>query len=106
MAATETKEKNKGVGDGVRSISRIKSSSRHEVTIPIPVFRCSDFGGVTDWKSLALKDKKESSDEECSTSGSEEKEYAHGGIETFKKLFNKRRVDCKNNSNAKEFQKS
>ncbi|GKA54808.1 hypothetical protein Tco_0753757 [Tanacetum coccineum] len=34
----------------VRSISRIKSSSRHEVTIPNPVFRCSEFGGVTDWK--------------------------------------------------------
>ncbi|GJW95652.1 hypothetical protein Tco_0175324 [Tanacetum coccineum] len=32
-----------------RSISRIKSSSRHEVTIPNPVFRCSEFGGVTDW---------------------------------------------------------
>ncbi|GKF26246.1 hypothetical protein Tco_0082140, partial [Tanacetum coccineum] len=30
-----------------RSISRIKSSSRHEVTIPNPVFRCSEFGGVT-----------------------------------------------------------
>ncbi|GKA92986.1 hypothetical protein Tco_0814972, partial [Tanacetum coccineum] len=33
----------------MRSISRIKSSSRHEVTIPNPVFRCSEFGGVTDW---------------------------------------------------------
>ncbi|GJU91955.1 hypothetical protein Tco_1304378 [Tanacetum coccineum] len=32
-----------------RSISRIKSSLRHEVTIPNPVFRCSEFGGVTDW---------------------------------------------------------
>ncbi|GKA15418.1 hypothetical protein Tco_0695165, partial [Tanacetum coccineum] len=31
-----------------RFISRIKSSSRHEVTIPNPVFRCSEFGGVTD----------------------------------------------------------
>ncbi|GJY12795.1 putative reverse transcriptase domain-containing protein, partial [Tanacetum coccineum] len=30
-----------------RSISRIKPSSRHEVTIPNPVFRCSEFGGVT-----------------------------------------------------------
>ncbi|GJZ71448.1 hypothetical protein Tco_0635299, partial [Tanacetum coccineum] len=30
-----------------RSISRIKSSSCHEVTIPNPVFRCSEFGGVT-----------------------------------------------------------
>ncbi|GJV16155.1 hypothetical protein Tco_1361478 [Tanacetum coccineum] len=33
----------------LRSISRIKSSSRHEVTIPNQVFRCSEFGGVTDW---------------------------------------------------------
>ncbi|GJT84869.1 hypothetical protein Tco_1066586 [Tanacetum coccineum] len=30
-----------------RSVSRIKSSSRHEVTIPNLVFRCSEFGGVT-----------------------------------------------------------
>ncbi|GJU45171.1 hypothetical protein Tco_1202437 [Tanacetum coccineum] len=28
-----------------RSISRIKSSSRHEVTIPDPVFRCSEIWG-------------------------------------------------------------
>ncbi|GJT12631.1 hypothetical protein Tco_0859673, partial [Tanacetum coccineum] len=28
-----------------RSISRIKSSSRHEVTIPNPVFRCSEIWG-------------------------------------------------------------
>ncbi|GKF79360.1 hypothetical protein Tco_0234928, partial [Tanacetum coccineum] len=31
--------------------SRIKSSSRHEVTIPNPVFRCSEFGGVADGKA-------------------------------------------------------
>ncbi|GJW50043.1 hypothetical protein Tco_0091394 [Tanacetum coccineum] len=31
----------------LRSISRIKSSSRHEVIIPNLVFRCSEFGGVT-----------------------------------------------------------
>ncbi|GJT33120.1 putative reverse transcriptase domain-containing protein [Tanacetum coccineum] len=30
-----------------RSISRIKSSLRHEVTIPNPVFCCSEFRGVT-----------------------------------------------------------
>ncbi|GJQ92913.1 hypothetical protein Tco_0004052 [Tanacetum coccineum] len=29
-------------------IPRIKSSSHHEVTIPNLVFRCSEFGGVTD----------------------------------------------------------
>ncbi|GJW19788.1 hypothetical protein Tco_0027224 [Tanacetum coccineum] len=31
-----------------RSISRIKSSSRHEVTIPNPVFRCSEIWGEKD----------------------------------------------------------
>ncbi|GKA92086.1 trichome birefringence-like protein 3 [Tanacetum coccineum] len=41
-------------------------------------------------KSLALKAKKESSDEECSTSGSEDEEYAVA-VTDFKKLF-KRRV--------------
>ncbi|GJW44536.1 retrovirus-related pol polyprotein from transposon TNT 1-94 [Tanacetum coccineum] len=42
-------------------------------------------------KSLALKAKKESSDEECSTSGSEDEEYAMA-VRDFKKFF-KRRVD-------------
>ncbi|GKG06097.1 hypothetical protein Tco_0326183, partial [Tanacetum coccineum] len=37
-------------------------------------------------KSLALKDKKESSDEECSTFGSEDEEYAMA-IRDFKKFF-------------------
>ncbi|GJY78699.1 hypothetical protein Tco_0484500 [Tanacetum coccineum] len=41
-------------------------------------------------KSLALKAKKESSDEECSTSGSEDEEYAMA-VRDFKKFF-KRRV--------------
>ncbi|GKG38639.1 hypothetical protein Tco_0460351, partial [Tanacetum coccineum] len=41
-------------------------------------------------KSLVLKAKKESSDEECSTSGSEDEEYAMA-VRDFKKLF-KRRV--------------
>ncbi|GJR92136.1 hypothetical protein Tco_0264310 [Tanacetum coccineum] len=42
-------------------------------------------------KSLALKAKKESSDEECSTSGSEDEEYAMA-VRDFKKFF-KRRVN-------------
>nr|GEW96778.1 transposase, Ptta/En/Spm, transposase, Tnp1/En/Spm-like protein [Tanacetum cinerariifolium] len=41
-------------------------------------------------KSLALKAKKESTDEECSTSGSEDEEYHV--VRDFKKFF-KRRVD-------------
>ncbi|GJW75333.1 zf-CCHC domain-containing protein [Tanacetum coccineum] len=40
-------------------------------------------------KSLALKDKKESSDEECSTSESEDKEYAMA-VRDFKKFFKRR----------------
>ncbi|GKF86630.1 hypothetical protein Tco_0254457, partial [Tanacetum coccineum] len=43
-------------------------------------------------KSLALKDKKESSDEECLTSRSEYEEYAIA--ERDFKLFFKRRVVC------------
>ncbi|GKE56580.1 hypothetical protein Tco_1495765, partial [Tanacetum coccineum] len=40
-------------------------------------------------KSLALKAKKESSDEECSTSGSKDEEYAMA-VRDFKKFFNRR----------------
>ncbi|GKA36975.1 hypothetical protein Tco_0723540 [Tanacetum coccineum] len=40
-------------------------------------------------KSLALKDKKESSNEECSTSGSEDEEYAMA-VRDFKKFFKRR----------------
>ncbi|GKE96353.1 zf-CCHC domain-containing protein, partial [Tanacetum coccineum] len=40
-------------------------------------------------KSLALKAKKESSDEECSTSESEDKEYAMA-VKDFKKFFKRR----------------
>nr|GEX60283.1 transposase, Ptta/En/Spm, transposase, Tnp1/En/Spm-like protein [Tanacetum cinerariifolium] len=40
-------------------------------------------------KSIALKAKKESSDEECSTSGSEDEEYAMT-VRDFKKFFKRR----------------
>ncbi|GJR25009.1 hypothetical protein Tco_0973536 [Tanacetum coccineum] len=40
-------------------------------------------------KSLALKAKKESSDDECSTSGSEDEEYAMA-VSDFKKFFKRR----------------
>ncbi|GJR10633.1 hypothetical protein Tco_0793285, partial [Tanacetum coccineum] len=40
-------------------------------------------------KSLALKAKKESSDEECSTSGSDDEEYAMA-VKDFKKFFKRR----------------
>ncbi|GKB07411.1 hypothetical protein Tco_0835695 [Tanacetum coccineum] len=45
-------------------------------------------------KSLALMAKKESSDEECLTSGSEEEEYAMV-VRDFKKFFNRRENDEK-----------
>ncbi|GKA90067.1 retrovirus-related pol polyprotein from transposon TNT 1-94 [Tanacetum coccineum] len=41
------------------------------------------------WKSLALKAKKESSDKECSTSGSEDEEYVMA-VRDFKKFFKRR----------------
>ncbi|GJZ39974.1 hypothetical protein Tco_0586537 [Tanacetum coccineum] len=44
-------------------------------------------------KSLALKPKKESSDEECSTSGSEDEEYAIT-VRDFKKFFKKEVALC------------
>ncbi|GKE79739.1 UBN2 domain-containing protein, partial [Tanacetum coccineum] len=42
-------------------------------------------------KSFALKAKKKSSDEECSTSGSEDEEYAMA-VRDFKKFFKRRAV--------------
>nr|GEU64468.1 ribonuclease H-like domain-containing protein [Tanacetum cinerariifolium] len=44
-------------------------------------------------KSLALKAKKESSDEECSTSGSKDEEYAMA-VGDFKKFFKRRDREC------------
>ncbi|GJR34671.1 retrovirus-related pol polyprotein from transposon TNT 1-94 [Tanacetum coccineum] len=46
-------------------------------------------------RSLALKDKKESSDEECSTSGSEDEEYAMA-VRDFKKFFKRKGQICDN----------
>ncbi|GJV39843.1 retrovirus-related pol polyprotein from transposon TNT 1-94 [Tanacetum coccineum] len=42
-----------------------------------------------EWKSIALKVKKDSSDEECSTPGSEDEEYAMA-VRDFKKIFKRR----------------
>ncbi|GKB99308.1 zf-CCHC domain-containing protein [Tanacetum coccineum] len=57
-------------------------------------------------KSLALKAKKESSDEECSTSGSKNKEYAMA-VRDFKKLFKRRcRFVRQPRNNKKTFQRS
>ncbi|GJT14298.1 retrovirus-related pol polyprotein from transposon TNT 1-94 [Tanacetum coccineum] len=57
-------------------------------------------------KSLALKAKKESSDEECSTSGSEDEEYAMA-IRDFKKLFKRRgRFVRQPRNDKKTFQRS
>ncbi|GJX73817.1 retrovirus-related pol polyprotein from transposon TNT 1-94 [Tanacetum coccineum] len=57
-------------------------------------------------KSLALKAKKESSDEECSNSGSEDEEYALA-VRDFKKFFKRRgRFVRQPRNNKKTFQRS
>ncbi|GKG25788.1 zf-CCHC domain-containing protein, partial [Tanacetum coccineum] len=57
-------------------------------------------------KSLDLKDKKESSDEECSTSGSEDEEYAMA-VRDFKKFFKRRgRFMRQPRNDKKTFQRS
>ncbi|GKC19598.1 zf-CCHC domain-containing protein [Tanacetum coccineum] len=57
-------------------------------------------------KSLALKAKKESSDEECSTSGSEDEEYAMA-VKDFKKFFKRRGGFVRQpRNNKKSFQRS
>ncbi|GKB51716.1 retrovirus-related pol polyprotein from transposon TNT 1-94, partial [Tanacetum coccineum] len=58
------------------------------------------------WKSLALKAKKESSDEECSTSESEDEEYAMA-LRDFKNFFKKRgRFLRQPRNDKKTFQRS
>ncbi|GKB19832.1 zf-CCHC domain-containing protein [Tanacetum coccineum] len=57
-------------------------------------------------KSIALKDKKESSDKECSTSGSEDEEYAMA-VRDFKKFFKRRgRFVRQPRNDKKAFQRS
>ncbi|GJZ83271.1 retrovirus-related pol polyprotein from transposon TNT 1-94 [Tanacetum coccineum] len=57
-------------------------------------------------KSIALKAKKESSDEECSTSGSEDEEYAMA-VRDFKKFFKRRgRFVRQPQNDKKAFQRS
>ncbi|GKA23362.1 retrovirus-related pol polyprotein from transposon TNT 1-94, partial [Tanacetum coccineum] len=57
-------------------------------------------------KSIALKAKKESSDEECSTSGSEDEEYAMA-VRDFKKFFKRRgRFVRQPRNDKKTFQRS
>nr|GEX82981.1 integrase, catalytic region, zinc finger, CCHC-type, peptidase aspartic, catalytic [Tanacetum cinerariifolium] len=57
-------------------------------------------------KSLALKAKKESSDEECSTSGSEDEEYAMA-VRDFKKFFKRKgRFIRQPQNDKKTFQRS
>ncbi|GJU45732.1 retrovirus-related pol polyprotein from transposon TNT 1-94 [Tanacetum coccineum] len=57
-------------------------------------------------KSIALKAKKESYDEECSTSGSEDEEYAMA-VRDFKKFFKRRgRFMRQHRNDKKKFQRS
>ncbi|GJS77264.1 hypothetical protein Tco_0727145 [Tanacetum coccineum] len=59
-----------------------------------------------EWKSITLKVKKESSDEECSTSGSEDEEYAME-VRDFKKFFKRRcRFVRQPRNEKKTFQRS
>ncbi|GJV65854.1 zf-CCHC domain-containing protein [Tanacetum coccineum] len=63
------------------------------------------FKAKVERKSLALKAKKESSDKECSTSGSEDEEYAMA-VRDFKKLFKRRGIFVRQPRNDKKtFQK-
>nr|GEZ23464.1 UBN2 domain-containing protein [Tanacetum cinerariifolium] len=62
--------------------------------------------GKIERKSLALKDKKESSDEECLTSGSEDEEYTMA-VRDFKKFFKRRgRFVRQPQNDKKTFQRS
>nr|GEY37715.1 alpha/beta hydrolases superfamily protein [Tanacetum cinerariifolium] len=56
-------------------------------------------------RSLSLKAKKESSDEECSTSGSKDEEYAMA-VRDFKKFFKRRGRFVRQPWNDKKFQRS
>ncbi|GKG04188.1 zf-CCHC domain-containing protein, partial [Tanacetum coccineum] len=56
-------------------------------------------------KSIALKAKKESSDEECSTFSSEDEEYAMA-VRDFKKFFKRRGRFVRQPRNDKKFQRS
>ncbi|GJS49898.1 hypothetical protein Tco_0600019 [Tanacetum coccineum] len=56
-------------------------------------------------KSLALKAKKESSDEECSTFGSEDEEYAMA-VRDFKKFFKRRGRFCADTGTTKDIPRS
>ncbi|GJX81154.1 zf-CCHC domain-containing protein [Tanacetum coccineum] len=59
-----------------------------------------------EWKSIALKVKKDSSDEECSTSNSEDEEYAMA-VRDFKKFFKRRgRFVRQPRNDKKTFQRS
>ncbi|GJR51442.1 retrovirus-related pol polyprotein from transposon TNT 1-94 [Tanacetum coccineum] len=59
-----------------------------------------------EWKSITLKVKKESSDEECSTFGSEDEEYAMA-VRDFKKFFKRRcRFVRQPRNDKKTFQRS
>nr|GEZ25431.1 UBN2 domain-containing protein [Tanacetum cinerariifolium] len=64
------------------------------------------FKAKVERKSLAIKAKKESSDEECSTSGSKDEEYAMA-VRDFKKFFKKRgRFVRQPRNDKKTFQRS
>nr|GFC75188.1 alpha/beta hydrolases superfamily protein [Tanacetum cinerariifolium] len=82
-------------GHGYRRVKRLNVTIFHELIGNLKVYKMiikKDSEIVSakfKRKSLALKAKKESSDEECSTSGSEDEEYAMA-VRDFKKFFKRR----------------
>ncbi|GJY96154.1 zf-CCHC domain-containing protein [Tanacetum coccineum] len=69
----------------LNNLRREIKKSRNFIRDWIPIIVKAKF----ERKSIALKAKKESSDEECSTSGSEDEEYAMA-VRDFKKFFKRR----------------
>ncbi|GJR56828.1 retrovirus-related pol polyprotein from transposon TNT 1-94 [Tanacetum coccineum] len=83
-----------------QSSRRLNSRNDHQ-KIPKEIVKAK-----VERKSLALKDKKESSDEECSTSGSEDEEYAMA-VRDFKNFFKRRgRFVRQPRNDKKTFQRS
>ncbi|GJW70166.1 retrovirus-related pol polyprotein from transposon TNT 1-94 [Tanacetum coccineum] len=82
------------------------SSSRNGIKKDSVIVKAEIVKAKVERKSLALKAKKESSDEECSTSGSEDEEYAMA-VRDFKKFFKRRgRFVRQPRNDKKTFQRS
>ncbi|GJS15027.1 zf-CCHC domain-containing protein [Tanacetum coccineum] len=74
----------KALGEGYSSRNYIRNLKVYEMIIKKD---SNIVKAKVERKSIALKDKKESSDEECSTSGSEDEEYAMANGKSVRKCF-------------------